>query len=350
MQVTPQVKLNKDFLSNFLYPYIVEALIVFSILTVALIIEFYSRNLVDWLILKAIITRSFLLVITYIFIFRLAKSGLTLIFSLGKSFIAKNVQKSSDLYQYFIDIFITLAFILTTVPIRPILQKVNFQNNLPSFDQALVKYDAIPSMLILSTVGIPLIFLIAKKFRGITRAAVIAAVIASILIVGFINNKPNYQARVYESRADWIKQDWIKQGVDAEKALKDAKTDKEKAVAYYWMGVSENRKGNYNKAIEYQLKAIELDPTYGAPHSSIALAYLNYLGDLNKVKYHAEKCIELSPSYAWCYYAYAAYYDYNGEKLEAYKNLKFALELDPNASDLKKALDLFKIQNPQIHD
>ena len=341
---------KKKFIGIF-YPLILEALIVLLILTISLCIEFYSRNLLNKVFFLEIIKSSLTISFVYIVLFRLIKSG---VFILSNLVIPTSQPRESEkigILGYLIDVFSTLFFILISAPIRPILQDAQYIENVPYFDQALVKFDAIPSVILLSIVAIPIIILLIKKYDGFIRMASVFGVMAAIIFAGIYNNKPNYYARVYESRANWIKREWSEQETDAGKALKDAKTDSERAVAYYWLGVSVNRQGNYKEAIQYQLKAIELDPMYGAPHSSLALAYLrNNSGDLEKAKVHADKCIILSPDYAWCYYALAAYYDYNGERLKSYENLKKALKLDPNDLDIKNSLDQFKINNPGIEN
>ncbi|OGM11931.1 hypothetical protein A2Z22_01715 [Candidatus Woesebacteria bacterium RBG_16_34_12] len=338
---------KRNFLSNFLYPYIIEALLVFLILNTVLIIEFYFRNLISYEVIKVIAERSLFLSVTYILFFRLIKSGYFLLFRFFSSLLPKSQTSSLSLIEYLTDIFITLVVILTTAPLRPILQKVYFEEGKPIFDQAMVRFDAEASIIILSIIGVPLILLNLKKHQGIVKIFNIIAIILVTIIVGYINNQPNYNARIYESRADWITRNWEKQNVDAQKALKDAKTDQEKASAYYWLGVSESRQGNYQKGIEYQHKAIELDPTYGAPYSSLSLSNLA-LGNLEEAKVYAEKCIGLSPDYAWCYYALSGYYAYTNEMQEAYDNLIKAIDLDPKATDFQKTLEEFKKANPQF--
>ena len=333
--------------NSYIYSVIIEASIVFLILSLFLLIEFHLRNLLTVSVIKEITKTTLLLSISYIFVYRIFKSGYYVFFKFITSVVPQRVKNSGSLYDYLVDAFFSLALILTTAPVRPILQKVYFEENKPIFDQALVKFDALTSSLILSVLAIPLMILIIIKHKGLARNFYIFGMIFLILIVGFLNNKPNYDARIYESRADWITRNWERQGTDAQKALKDAETDSEKAVAYYWLGVSENRKGNTEKAIEYQLKAIEHDPNYGAPFSSLSLSYL-HLGDLEKARINAEKCVELDPDYAWCYYALSGYYEYSNEKQDAYEHLKKALQLDPNAEDLQNTYEEFIKNNPQF--
>jgi len=330
-----------------LAPILIEAIVIFLILAVSLLLEFHSRDLLfvhdrfDISILNLIVVRSAVIALVFTVAFRFTKSGLLTVFGLiAKSFTPQQERKRS-LSGLMEDIYITLAFILATVPVRPILQKVFVEADTPTFENALVRFDAIPSVLILAVVGVPLILLSLRRQKDTMRLIYPIGMIASMIAVGVLNNKPNYDARVYESRADWITRDWEGQAVDAQKALEDAQTDREKAVAYYWLAVAANRQGQHEQARDDTLKAIELDPSYGAPHSSLATAY-RMLGDMDKAKFHALRCIELSPEYAWCYFSLAAYYGVNGEDEAAWTNLEKAYQLDPNAVDIKNAYESAK--------
>jgi tetratricopeptide (TPR) repeat protein len=340
---------TKRFIKNILYPFILESLVVFLVLFGALAFEFHSRNLLNQEVLIAIAKNSLRLTLLYLVIFRLAKSGILIFTGFVSSVVSSPTNNKQSLFNYLTDVFITLLIILTTTPIRPILQKVYTGENGTQFDQGFAKFDAIPTIAIFSIIGLPLLALILRKYSGFTRIALSSGLMAAIIIAGYINNKPNYDARIFESRASWINRDWEKEGVDAAKALADAKTDQEKAVAYYWLGVSAGRQGKYAEDITYQTKAVALDPTWGAPHSSLSLMYVN-TGNLELAKQHADKCIELEPDYAWCYYALAAYLDHAGDRKGAYKYLNKAIELDPDAIDFQNTLKLFKINNPGIED
>jgi len=335
--------------TNFLYPFVLEAIIVFAILSASLLIEFNARDLLTEEILILVLKRTALLTLVYLIIFRIAKTGVLLFVGIVSSINKDYSSHKPSLLTYLTDIFITLLIIITTSPVRPILQKVNLVNGETVFDYAMVRFDAIPTMFILSIIGLPLIVGLARKYTGFYRIISVSSVIVAILLAGYINNKPNYDARIYETRANWITRDWVQQEQDAEKALQDAETNSEKAFSYYWLGVAANRQGRTQEAIDYQLKAVEADESYGPPHSSLAISYTLF-GDFDAAKEHADRCITLSPGYAWCYYALAAYYDNTLQKDQAYINLKRAIELDPNAIDFQNTLEEFKLNNPNIVD
>ncbi len=144
----------------------------------------------------------------------------------------------------------------------------------------------------------------------------------------------NYDFIISEAKNNWLKQDWQQQSDYAEEALSVAKTDTEKATAYFWLGVAENRQRNHEKAKEYQLKAIELDPEYAAAHASLANAYV-HLGEVENSLIHSQKCIEYDPEYSWCYQALMNYYLITGDLENARINAKKATELNPDDKELE---------------
>lgn len=255
--------------------------------------------------------------------------------------------KKNNFQDYVWDVFITLAFLLATTPVRPILQTVRFDDLGLFFDQGLARFDSLESMIILCTVGLPLLIFVILMKRGMNRIGGATVILLTICLVGYLNAQPNYLARIYESRAEWITRDWDEQRWKALEAIDDAETDQERAVAYYWLGVAENRQGNAEKTIEYQKLAIEYDASYGAPHSSISLAY-SHIGEIELARKHANTCIELSPEYAWCYYALSAYYYYVNDLEAAHKNLKTALVLNPESIDFQESYDEFIRAFPQF--
>jgi tetratricopeptide (TPR) repeat protein len=160
-------------------------------------------------------------------------------------------------------------------------------------------------------------------------------IIAVIVGVGIATSYKNYDARLLEASADWVQKDWDKQSETAGKALSDARTEEEKAYAYYWLGVAENRKKNYRAAADYQLKALSILPKYAAAHASLSNAY-TFLNEHEKAFDHAQKCIEYEPTYAWCYHAMLNHYWVTGDEQKALANAKKATELDPGNRELKQ--------------
>lgn len=330
----------KKWLSQEVGRVLLEASLVFSFIAGGLLLEFFFRfgqGAADYLTKDTIfllVSRAFLSAAVFTIAFRLTKWGLinsvSVFFSKNQS---DSKEKKYSLSDSLLNIFVTTAGVLVIMPVRPILQKVYLDTE-SVFSHALVKYDAFHTFLILSLLGIPLIFLIIRKKEAAWWIKV-SSIILAIAFSTYANYQANYDARIYETRASWITKDFQEQELSAKKALSDAETDQERAVAYYWLGVAANREGRYEQAIEHQLKAVELDPSYGPPYSSLSSAYLK-LGELEKCKSYAEKCIKISPRYAWCYYFLSGYYYEKGNIELAWRNIQKATELDPNNEDIRQ--------------
>lgn len=328
-----------------------EGIIVFILILLGLVIETFNRDILltngklNTQLAQLLIQRSLGIAIIFILGYRALKSGTSLTIAF-LSLASASTRKNNHYFMYLLfDVFITLAIILISMPVRPILQETQIETTSVYVTQAFVRFDAISSIAILLVPAIPLLFLILLKLAGFDKIIKLILVISTFFIVGFWNNQANYDARVYETRSSWISRNWTKQQAGAERTLADAQTDQEKATAYFWMGVAQNRQGNYEKAIEYQLLAIKLYPQYAAAHASLANAYL-FTEQLDKSLDHGNKCVKYDPRYAWCYYSLANYYGTIGDIDTAIMNAKKASDLDPYDPDLKAQLDsLIKYKN-----
>ena len=338
-----------SFFVGSLFRYAVEVSVVFLIFAPALLLELYTRELLDSAVIFPAIFEALFLSTGIPFLHRVGKFSVYLLAGKASSLLKNRKKHKKELkhignfeflaFDYAVDIFATVAIIVGFWPVRPVLQNVVYRNGKPFVRSALAKFDAAPSIIILSIIGVPLIIMMIRRLKSWKRVLGIMIVIATIVFVGQFNSLPNYEARVWESRAAWITKDWQKSGDLAQKALLAAQTPREKATSYYWLGVSENRQGNTAAAIEYATKAVEADPTYGAPHSSLALSYAVVMRDAEKGRYHAEKCISLDPEYAWCYYGMSASLEEAGELEEMYRYLRKAQSLDPHSEDIRKTID-----------
>lgn len=322
-----------------------EALIVTAIISAGLIIELYRRLQVGFNFLynpelrSIIFSKSISTAFSFTFVYLITKWSVLKILSFLSNLIptpkpAINHQKT--IASFLFDIFSILASILVLMPVRPIIQKINFDNP-DFFSQAFVRFDAPATLLILLIPSVPLAILLIKQKKALSwqKLITVLLIIASSV---WINHKPNYQARIYETRANWITQDFESQQKKAQVAMEQAETDTDKAIAYYWLGVASNRQGKHQEAIKYQLKAIDLKPEYGAPYSSLASAYL-MMGELEKGRQNAKKCIRLSPQYAWCYWALSGYYANVNRLQQAQKYARKAVLLDKENQDLQNWLE-----------
>ena len=85
----------------------------------------------------------------------------------------------------------------------------------------------------------------------------------------------------------------------------------------------------YPKARAAALKAVELDPTLGEPHATLAGVKDTYERDLPGAEQEYRRAIELSPNYATAYHWYAEFFGEQGRCEESLPIWKKALELDP---------------------
>jgi tetratricopeptide (TPR) repeat protein len=325
--------------NKFLLKSLLEGVVIFCLLTIGLIIETFQRGILlverslNMEVLELILSKAFIITLIFVLSYRVAKS---VFYPLYKILLSKsNEFNSSKILSFFTDVFLITALILISISIRPVIQETSLESNIEGFQFLLVKHDALFSIITLFIISVPLIYFIYKieKSNKIKNFKIIIIVLI-ICTVGVTNGISNYSARISETRANWIKQDWQKQSEEAQTSLKNAKTDEEKAVAYYWLGVAENRQKNFEKAKEYQLKAIELWSEYDAAHASLANAYI-HLGEIDKSLEYSQRCIEINPNYAWCYQSLMNYYLTVGDIESAKINAKKATELNPENKELE---------------
>ncbi len=328
---------------------ILEVLIVLLVIMGSLLFELTKRgvllqnNILNLELINVVIERSIYVTFVMVFLYSTLRTGKFILQVIIFRLKTTNTISGLPVLNITNDIFFIIAGILVALPIRPVLQSVYLGEEKPEFSQAFVRFDSLPSIYILLFPTIVLLVLIIRYKYGWERLVHIGIVIAVLALVTIFNSLPNFDARVYESRASWITKNWDKQGDDAENALRDAATDQERAYSFYWMGVAENRKNNPNKAIEYQKKAIELLPDYAAAHASLANGYLR-VSELDNALKHANKCVEYDPKYAWCYQALANYYLVTGDLTMAISYAKTAVDLDPKSDELQNMLQYLQTQ------
>ena len=111
--------------------------------------------------------------------------------------------------------------------------------------------------------------------------------------------------------------------------LRAIELDPDDAAAYNNLGIAYNSQGNTTKAIELFEKAIELDPDYANPYYDLGIAY-KAQGNYTKAIQSYEKAIELKPDYATAYNNLGIAYKNQGNFTKAIQSYEKAIELDPD--------------------
>lgn len=138
----------------------------------------------------------------------------------------------------------------------------------------------------------------------------------------------------------------------AKEALLNAETEKEKAEAHYFMGLSYYKLNNLKEAEAEYKKAISINPDYAPAHSSLSAVYLKY-GKFDQAAESAKKAIRLDPNFSWAHNNLAIAYMDTGRLDEAIEEFTNAISISPdvpdfhsnlaiiyvNKNDLKKAVD-----------
>jgi tetratricopeptide (TPR) repeat protein len=102
--------------------------------------------------------------------------------------------------------------------------------------------------------------------------------------------------------------------------------------AYNNLGSAYGSKGNLDKAIQSYEKAIELDPNYSVAYYNLGNDYSSE-GDLDKAIQSYEKAIELNPNYSKAYNNLGIAYGTQGNPDKAIPLFDKAIELNPNYSE-----------------
>jgi serine/threonine protein kinase/Tfp pilus assembly protein PilF len=123
---------------------------------------------------------------------------------------------------------------------------------------------------------------------------------------------------------------WIERNSDARiRLLKEIiqKSPMEKR-AYYWLGVLNRGRSNYETAIEEQNKVLELDPDFGEAHNELGYIYLA-LRNFDKSVEHFQRYAALNPQDANPLDSLAEAYFLQGKLDEAIAKYKEALAAEP---------------------
>lgn len=169
------------------------------------------------------------------------------------------------------------------------------------------------------------------KIKNKWQISVFQVVSDTLLNSKEIEKQNKYYADINEVKNLWSAGKYQEALDKASGALLNAQIDKEKAIAHYWIGLSQYKLQNYAVA-ELELKlAIELDKNYAAPYVTLAAIEMDSKGNFSKALEYAEKCVSLDPKYAWCYNSKGLALYQLGQKDEGIKSLEQAVSLSPES-------------------
>lgn len=130
---------------------------------------------------------------------------------------------------------------------------------------------------------------------------------------------------------------------EARKALKLTPND---AEVYIALALLED---DYSKAIEYEKKAVELNPLSSAAHNNLGLIYLTH-NELNKAGDAFKKAIGVDPECAFAHYNLGLVEHYTNNINGAIKEYKKTIELNPELILAYNNLGLLYIQMGNVQE
>ncbi|MGL4368716.1 MAG: tetratricopeptide repeat protein, partial [Spirochaetota bacterium] len=105
--------------------------------------------------------------------------------------------------------------------------------------------------------------------------------------------------------------------------------EKEKAIALTYMGIIEDTRSNYQKALEYYSRAVKYDPANAGTFRNIALTYRN-MNNLEEALSYIGKAIDLDPKAANNHIMEGNIYFQLRRFSEAVESYQKAVELEPS--------------------
>ncbi len=170
--------------------------------------------------------------------------------------------------------------------------------------------------------------------------AVIAIIFLIILRTVFHVNifTENVERDLIVTRNLWAEHRYEEMVKPATDALNHAVTNKMRARAYYWLGVSYAARHIPDQGEENAKKSIELDPNFSGPYMTLSSVYGDR-GDYQTALEYAKKAVDLDPNYAWTHNTLGVSYGDLGNKMEAIKEFNEAIRLDSSVQVFKSNLE-----------
>ena len=164
------------------------------------------------------------------------------------------------------------------------------------------------------------------------------------------NEKLKIQKDYNVSSNQLTAEDWFQKGYNSDEIgeydnailyyQKAIEINPDYAFAYINMGLAYGNKSNYDKAIECYQKAIEINPEYAEAYYKMGVAYVDK-GNYDKAIECFQKAIEINPDDADAYYNMGIIYGW--EKCSYVKAIEYfqkAIEIDPDDARAYKNMGL----------
>ncbi len=95
--------------------------------------------------------------------------------------------------------------------------------------------------------------------------------------------------------------------------------------------IANNDEQKFNEAIEFLLKALQINPKNAVAYNNLAAAYLNF-GDLVKAKKYAEQALEIAPNYGAAHNNLSVIFSKYSHLVSAVKHAELAVKFSPDFS------------------
>ena len=112
-----------------------------------------------------------------------------------------------------------------------------------------------------------------------------------------------------------------------------------KARPYLWLGVAYLNAGAYDKSLETNQKAIEIDPKFGEAYYNLGLTYQK-MGDLAMAIAMEKKALGVDPALEMPYYSLGQIYFENGQYEESEKAFRRFVKIYPYMPEVHNLLAL----------
>lgn len=139
-----------------------------------------------------------------------------------------------------------------------------------------------------------------------------------------------YYLDINEAKNLWSAGSYQESLDKANKALPNAETNEDKAVAHYWIGLNNYKLQNSSVAESELKQALELYSNYAAPYVTLSVIEMDR-SNFQKAFEYAQKCVSLDSKYAWCHNSLGLSLLYLGEKDQGIKELEQAVSLAPDS-------------------